>query len=69
MAIEKIAKVYGQDAPIVTYCLKGARGALAAYQLHKMGFTNVKNLKGGILEWLENGETIENYLGEMKLVK
>ncbi|WP_304546333.1 rhodanese-like domain-containing protein [Sulfurimonas microaerophilic] len=67
MAIEKVAKQFGQDAQIVTYCLKGPRGALAAYQLQKLGFTNVKNLSGGILHWLAKGNTIHNYLGELSL--
>ena len=67
MAIEKIAKVYGDDRPIVTYCFKGQRGSLAALQLKKMGFTNVQNLKGGILGWLEEGNTIHSYLGELIL--
>lgn len=68
MAIDKLAKQFGQDAEIITYCLKGPRGALAAYQLQKLGFTNVKNLKGGILEWLAKGNTIHSYLGELSLV-
>ena len=67
MAIDKIAKVYGQDIKIVTYCLKGPRGLLAAYQLKKLGFTNVVNLKGGILNWLHSGNTIHNYLGRLSL--
>ncbi len=67
MAIEKIAKQFGQDAQIVTYCLKGPRGALAALQLKKMGFTDVKNLKGGITGWLQEGNTIHSYLGEISL--
>ncbi|MCH9741500.1 MAG: rhodanese-like domain-containing protein [Epsilonproteobacteria bacterium] len=69
MAIDKIAKIYGDDVNIVTYCLKGPRGSLAALQLQKMGFTNVKNLNGGILAWLAEGNTIHSYLGEMALVK
>ena len=69
MAVDKIAKKYGQDAKIVTYCLKGPRGILAAYQLQKLGFTNVKNLSGGILAWLAKGNTIHSYLGEMLLAK
>ena len=69
MAVEKVAKKYGQDAKIVTYCLKGPRGILAAYQLQKLGFTNVKNLDGGILAWLAKGNTIHSYLGEMLLAK
>ncbi len=67
MAIERIAKVYGDDAPLVTYCLKGARGALAAYQLQKMGFSNVRNLEGGIAGWLQAGYGICNYLGTLRL--
>jgi len=67
MAIDKIAKVYGQDKKIVTYCLKGTRGILAGLQLQKIGFTNVFNLKGGILAWLESGRSIKSYLGELQL--
>lgn len=67
MALDKIAKEYGQDANLVTYCLKGPRGALAAYQLQKLGFKNVKNLNGGITSWLKKGNSIHNYLGEMSL--
>ena len=67
MAIDKIAKKHGQDAKIVTYCLKGPRGSLAALQLQKLGFTNVSNLEGGILGWLAEGNTIHSYLGELSL--
>jgi rhodanese-related sulfurtransferase len=66
-AIDKVAKQFGNDAKIVTYCLKGPRGSLAALQLKKMGFANVRNLKGGILGWLQKGNTIHSYLGELSL--
>ncbi|MEA3498615.1 MAG: rhodanese-like domain-containing protein [Campylobacterota bacterium] len=68
-AIKKIAIDYGHDTHIVTYCYKGPRGALAACQLKKMGFKNVENLKGGLLNWLEKGNTIKSYLGELTLAK
>lgn len=67
MALEKIGKKYGTDVKIVTYCLKGPRGALAARQLQKLGFTQVSNLKGGILNWLSKNNTIHSYLGEISL--
>lgn len=67
MAIDKVAKKFGDEVNIVTYCLKGPRGSLAALQLKKMGFANVKNLKGGILGWLQKGNTVHSYLGEMSL--
>ena len=68
LAIDKLAKVYGQDANIITYCLKGPRGSLAAMQLKRLGFTNVSNIKGGIMEWIKSGKTIKNYMGEFKLI-
>lgn len=36
-----------KEDKIIVYCQKGGRGALAAYALLKMGFTNVSNLTGG----------------------
>jgi len=69
VAIQKIFKKYGNDIPIVTYCFKGPRGLLAAYQLKKMGFTNVINLKDGLINWLDSGKTLKSYFGEIKLVK
>lgn len=39
------------DGEIIVYCKLGSRGALSAFTLHQLGFTNVKNLHGGILSW------------------
>ena len=69
VAIKKILQQYGQDIPIVTYCYKGPRGLLAAEQLKKMGFSNVKNLKDGLLNWLGSGRSLKSYFGEITLVK
>ena len=69
VAIKKILNQYGQDVPIVTYCFKGPRGLLAAEQLKKMGFSNVKNLNGGLLNWLGSGRSLKSYFGEISLVK
>jgi adenylyltransferase/sulfurtransferase len=38
---------------IVTQCKMGGRSAKAQDFLKSVGFTNVKNLKGGILEWID----------------
>lgn len=43
-----------KNEAIVIYCKKGSRGALATETLQKMGYTNVKNMSGGWLEWLSN---------------
>lgn len=68
VAIKKIHEEYGHDVPIVTYCFKGPRGLLAAFQLKKMGFENVKYLEGGLVKWLDCGKTLKSYFGEIKLV-
>jgi molybdopterin/thiamine biosynthesis adenylyltransferase/rhodanese-related sulfurtransferase len=40
-----------RDKEIIVHCKMGARSARAASFLREQGFTNVKNLKGGILDW------------------
>ena len=42
-----------RDREIVTQCKMGGRSAKAMDFLKTVGFTNVKNLKGGILEWID----------------
>jgi rhodanese-related sulfurtransferase len=69
VAIKKIFHEYGADVKIITYCFKGPRGLLAAYQLKKMGFTNVANLQDGLKNWLAQGRTLRSYFGEIALVK
>ncbi len=55
------------DHQVVCYCLKGARGLLAAMTLKELGFSNVCNLEGGIESWVKSGKVIKNYLGVFKL--
>jgi rhodanese-related sulfurtransferase len=47
------------STPIVVYCSRGERGALAADNLLKMGYYNVRSLKGGLQNWLESGGMVE----------
>jgi rhodanese-related sulfurtransferase len=39
------------EKPVVMQCRSGARSAAALQQLERLGYTNVYNLKGGILAW------------------
>lgn len=39
------------DAPIVVNCVSGHRGSIVAMGLQLMGYTNVKNLAGGLNAW------------------
>lgn len=47
------ANVNDKKAEIVLYCGGGFRSALAAYNLQKMGYSNVSSMDGGIREWKE----------------
>ena len=40
-----------KDTEIIIYCKKGFRGIMATKTLMELGYTNVKNLKGGISAW------------------
>tara|TARA_R110002050_G_scaffold223065_1_gene358858 strand:+ start:133 stop:603 length:471 start_codon:yes stop_codon:yes gene_type:complete len=44
-----------KDSPIVVYCSLGIRSETIGEKLKKSGFTNVKNLYGGIFEWKNKG--------------
>lgn len=39
--------------PVVIMCRSGKRSAAAIMQLEQQGFTNLYNLKGGILAWAD----------------
>ena len=43
------------NQPIICYCGGGSRSALAADNLQKMGYTNVRSLSGGLKAWKEAG--------------
>ena len=40
-----------KDRPIVAYCTAGARSYHVAEFLLKQGFGDVKNLRGGLIDW------------------
>jgi rhodanese-related sulfurtransferase len=56
---EQIAK----DKPVVVQCRSGKRSAAAIMQLEQqLGYTNLYNLKGGILAWADEIDpTIQVY--------
>jgi len=43
------------NADIVLYCGGGYRSALAAFNLGKMGYTNIRSMDGGFRGWTEAG--------------
>jgi rhodanese-related sulfurtransferase len=42
-----------KDEEVIVYCRSGNRSGQAAMILDTMGFTNTKNLTGGMLKWQE----------------
>jgi len=42
-----------KDKEVIVHCRSGKRSAMAASYLESLGFTNVKNLTGGMLDWQE----------------
>ncbi len=53
---EKVSK---KDATVVLYCHSGARSALAAENLMRMGYTNVYSLDGGMTAYEAAGLPME----------
>ena len=47
-----------KDTPIIVYCSIGVRSERIGEQIKKMGYTNVKNLYGGIFEWKNSGNKV-----------
>jgi len=48
-----------RSRPIITHCVLGPLGAIAAKTLQDMGFTNVNYLEGGFEAWKAAGFPIE----------
>jgi molybdopterin/thiamine biosynthesis adenylyltransferase/rhodanese-related sulfurtransferase len=44
-----------RDQPIVVYCASGNRSAFATRTLEELGYTEVRNLAGGYVDWKRNG--------------
>jgi rhodanese-related sulfurtransferase len=57
---ERLAEI-PKDKPVVVYCRSGARSARAAAFLREKGFTNIENLSGGMISWVNKCQTSKNY--------
>lgn len=44
-----------KDAEIVIYCRSGNRSGMAKAVLQQMGYSNVRNVLGGVLAWQAQG--------------
>lgn len=44
-----------RDTPYLLYCRSGNRSATTADLMEELGFTDVREVEGGILSWLDDG--------------
>ena len=51
---ERIADL-DRDAPYLLYCRSGNRSGQTAELMKELGFTDVRDVEGGIVSWLDNG--------------
>ena len=52
-----------KSTPIIVYCSIGVRSEDIGEKLKKAGYTNVKNLYGGIFDWKNQNRPIYNHKG------
>jgi len=48
-----------KDKPVIVYCRSGRRSAKCADILAKRGFKKIYDLKGGITQWMKEGNKIK----------
>lgn len=53
--VEEISEY--KDKPVVVYCRSGRRSEVITNQLTELGFTDVKNMVGGINKWAREIDT------------
>ncbi len=52
-----------RDKEVIVYCSVGYRSERIGEKLQKKGFTNVKNLYGGIFDWVNHDRKVVNEKG------
>jgi len=56
---DRAAKQLDPRKPVLVYCQSGGRSAKAAAALVKLGFTDVRDLAGGVADWQKDGKRID----------
>ncbi|MFN3428896.1 MAG: rhodanese-like domain-containing protein [Candidatus Sericytochromatia bacterium] len=53
--LSRWAPALNKQAPVVVMCRSGSRSMKAAVQLQQLGFTEIINVQGGMLDWEQQG--------------
>ncbi|WP_019947343.1 rhodanese-like domain-containing protein [Hymenobacter aerophilus] len=56
-------KDVARTRPVVVYCTVGARSEQVGTWLREQGFRDVRNLYGGIFQWMNDGQAVVNAQG------
>lgn len=56
----RMVEKFSKDSPIIVYCSVGYRSERVGEKLKSAGFKNVKNLYGGIFQWVNEGHPVVN---------
>ncbi|MBL6446938.1 rhodanese-like domain-containing protein [Fulvivirga sp. 29W222] len=62
-SIESI-KGYDKKSPVIVYCSVGYRSEKIGEELQELGFSDVRNLYGGIFDWKNKGYEVVNNMGK-----
>ena len=65
--VERLRQL-GLEGPVVVYCSVGARSARLAQRLDAAGVTDVRNLRGSIFAWANEGRPLERAGGTARTV-
>ncbi|NNE91505.1 MAG: rhodanese-like domain-containing protein [Verrucomicrobiales bacterium] len=66
-SVDRLAELK-RDQPVVVYCSVGKRSELIGEKLREAGFTDVKNLRGGIFQWANEKRGLVDSNGPTKTV-
>lgn len=61
---EQSLKSIPKDAQVVVYCSVGYRSERIGEKMQQMGFKNVRNLYGGIFEWVNQEHPVQDEKGK-----
>ncbi|MBH8578647.1 molybdopterin-synthase adenylyltransferase MoeB [Halomonas pacifica] len=58
----EIEACFGKDTPLILHCKSGLRSKAVLLDLQRLGFSDVRNLEGGILAWIRDVDaTLPSY--------